>query len=478
MSRPSPDDHDEAYLEDRRRAALADDDYDESDDVDEDDGADGRRPNYAARRTAVVVAVTILIGIAVAVLVVPRGDGPLVLDEPEWNAVVDVARATGEIEVIGADGRRLVTITGQPRATELFTDGNHIALAVPDGLLLVDISTGRRREVQIERSWQTTRLDDTAAFVLLSAPRITGTVAIIDATTGRQIDIAAVADQRNPLLIADSVRSDPTGRAFAVGDGRNFQTIIVSFDDDEPAYVAGAPLALGDEIVITAATIGPSAELGIFDRTGTRRAAITSPPPVGGVLAGDRFVYITDDGQVLSVDADSDRPTERGLIPLPGGDEVTDVRPVAGGERLVAGGERFVTVVDLDGEIIHQAALPIGLQQPLPTGAWRCLPVVLTDRIIINDLVDGAALAEIGVESTSGSVAVSLDGCGVAVDGVFVSPAGTRRFGTSARQALPTPDGDGVVIVGADGRARLVTIGSDDTVELGEVGTLIGFATR
>ena len=48
----------------------------------------------------------------------------------------------------------------------------------------------------------------------------------------------------NPVLLADSIRADHDGTAFAIGDGRNFQTVVVRFGRADAVFF---PEELGHE---------------------------------------------------------------------------------------------------------------------------------------------------------------------------------------------------------------------------------------
>ena len=97
------------------------------------------------------------------------------------------------------------------------------------------------------------------------------------------------------MLLADSIRADADGTAFAIGDGRNFQTIVVRFGDTEATFFPDVPMAVADDLVVTSQTVGRSAELGLFDADGERRASIASEErPIGGLIDGDRFVFVSE----------------------------------------------------------------------------------------------------------------------------------------------------------------------------------------
>lgn len=441
-------------------------------DDEDDDGDDGRgggrpKPNYAGRRTLLVAALAI--AAAIAALLAYQGlrsdDTDVVLEPPPWNAIVEVDRGTGLVAVIDVDGTELDTVSAAGRVTAVETRGSQAALIGPGSLTLVDAARGRSVAVELERGWTTRALSDTDALVLISAPPSTGDLLIIDGTTGRQIDVARAADQRNPLLLADSIRADPTGRSFAIGDGRNFQTLVVSFDaidgiDDDVVFFPGVPLAISDDLVVTAATVGQSAELGLFDRDGSRRQAITSDRPIGGVIDGERFVYVTADGRVLS--AQRSEPTEVGIIPIPGSDDVREVTAVANGQRMLVTGERFSAVVALDGELLHLANRPAGQHTAPANYSWRCAPMLNNSVVSIIDLVDGTTVGEARLGAGEPADAdqpfdvISADGCAVAIGDRIISATGATTIVGEVRSIALAPDGTAAVVTARSGDTGLI----------------------
>jgi len=424
-------------------------------------------PNYRARRTLMVAALAVAAGVAavVAYSTFGNGDEALVIEPLGWNALVEVDRASGLVSVIDTAGNELDTIATSSRVNEIIARGSRLGLVGPDTLSLVDVDSARSVAVELERRWNTTALSDTDSLTLMSAPAATGGLLIIDGASGQQIDVARAADQRNPLLLADSIRSDPAGRSFAIGDGRNFQTLVVSFDalegiDDEVVFFPGVPLAISGDLVVTSANVGQSAELGLFDRNGERREAISTERPVGGVIDGDRFVYVTETGRVLS--ARSGSPEELGVVPVPGSDDVREVAAVAGGARIMVSGDRFSAVVTLDGELLHQSARPAGQIAPRPHYSWRCAPVFNNAVVSIIDLIDGSTVGEAQLDGAPPADreqpfdSVSADGCAVSIGDRIVSARGSTTLVGDIRSVSLAPDGTAAAITARSGAAGLL----------------------
>ena len=238
---------------------------------------------------------------------------------------------------------------------------------------------------------------------------------LIDATDGSQLDVGEVAEQSDPRLLADSIRVDDDGTAFAIGDGRNFQTVVVRFGRVDAEFFPDVPMAVADDLVVTSQTVGSSAEIGLFDAEGERLASIASEErPIGGLIDGDRFVFVSETGAIFAATAGDESPRRLGVIVLPQGDVVQAVWPALDGTRLVATGTGFLAIVDLDGTTLFQTTFATPTATLTPTPTWRCVPIggsgVFTSLV---DLVTGQAVADL---QGGDVVTVSSDGCGVQLD--------------------------------------------------------------
>ena len=60
----------------------------------------------------------------------------------------------------------------------------------------------------------------------------------------------------------------PSGRDVLVTDSGNFQSVLFSFDRDEPSYFPGRALAVDDELVVTTQNVGTEASITVFDHDG------------------------------------------------------------------------------------------------------------------------------------------------------------------------------------------------------------------
>ena len=252
-------------------------------------------------------------------------------------------------------GEEITTIRGTGRVDSVHASGDRLALVGATQIALVGIDGDEPIVIPIEQGSTVDRVATSGSFTLIIAPATAGNVTLIDAHDGTQLDVGELAEQTDPMLLADSIRANTDGTAFAIGDGRNFQTVVVRFGDDEATFFPDVPMAIADDLVVTSQTVGRSAEIGFFAADGERRASIASQErPIGGLIDGDRFVFVSETGAIFAATSDDDAPRRLGVIALPNGDTVRSVWPALDGRRLVAAGSGFLAIVDLDGTPLFQ----------------------------------------------------------------------------------------------------------------------------
>ncbi|HWM19364.1 MAG TPA: hypothetical protein VNO51_06740 [Ilumatobacteraceae bacterium] len=448
-------------------------------------------PNYAVRRAIVAGAAVVVTAVAVAAAVIAiRGEQEG--DErgvTTWNAVALVSRVNGAVRVVDEDGEEIATVRGTGRVDAVFTSGDRMALVGATQIALVGLDGADPIVVPIEQGSTVSRVATSRSFTLVVSPAASGNLTLIDATDGTQLDVGALAEQTNPMLLADSIRADSDGTAFAIGDGRNFQTVVVRFGQTDATFFPDVPMAVADDLIVTSQTVGRSAELGLFGADGERRASVASEErPIGGLVDGERFVFVSETGAIFEATADDDSPRRLGVIALPTGDVVQSVWPALDGTRFVAAGGGFLAIVDLDGTTLFQTTFTTATATLTPTPTWRCVPVggsgVFTSLV---DLRTGDTVADLQGADVTG---VSADGCGVETTGdggrSVVTPIGNTVLPAAVSTAWIAPDASAAVLVDTASIASLVRIdagragddGDAEPVELGEVDGLVAFLDR
>ncbi len=406
-----------------------------------------------------------------------------------WNAVALVSRVNGAVRVLDEDGEEITTIRGTGRVEAVHASGARLALVGATQIALVGIDGDEPIVVPIEQGSTVSRVATGGSFTLVVSPAVTGNLTLIDASDGTQLDVGELAEQTNPMLLVDSIRADTDGTAFAIGDGRNFQTVVVRFGRTDAAFFPDVPMAVADDLVVTSQTVGPSAELGFFDSEGARLASIASEErPIGGLLDGSRFVFVSDTGAIFAATADDDSARRLGVIALPQGDVVQSVWSALDGTRLVVAGSGFLAIVDLDGTTLFQTTFTTPTATLTPTPTWRCVPVggsgVFTSLV---DLGTGETVADLQAADVT---TVSGDGCGVQLTSdrgrSVVTPSDTMVLPAAVSTTWIAPDASAAVLVDTGSVASLVRIDNDDAgddevvepVELGEIDGLVAFLDR
>lgn len=412
------------------------------------------------------VAITAIVAFAVIGWRVVQGDSdPLIGSSVEWDEIALVDRTTGRTLTIDDAGETVQRFVGRGRATEVYTLREHVVIVGPTQIVL----EGREEPVVIpvDRNDTVTPLRTPDSLHMVIGRPTGGNVVIVDVETGELLDVGALAEQRDPLLFVETVRSTADGSAFAVADARRFQTIVVRSDEPMATFFPSQPLALSDDRVVTSQIVGRQADVGVFDRDSTSRTRVPTEIPAGGIMVDDALLMVSTGGGVYRVTDDATEADRIGEIALPSGATVTSVAPTFDGERLVVTGSVFQAVVDLEGTTLFSTtfASPVAAESPSPE--WRCLPVGGDDTFhSIVSLDDGEQVVDLtGVTVTD----VSQDGCTVLGErnglSEVISEAGIARLGR-VRAATLGPDGSTVVRTTTAGITELITI--DDDLELGD----------
>jgi hypothetical protein len=305
---------------------------------------------------------------------------------------------------------------------------------------------------------------------------------LVHGPTGDVIDTDDVAPIGGTRYEWAGSRAVPSGRDILVTDSGNFQSVLLSFDRDEPSYFPGLALAIDDDVVVTAQNVGANAAVDVFDHDGEAIAS-GATSSVRAALIGDGAIQlITVDGEVVSMSTSSGETESIGQLEI-GAVESGVVS--TSGDRLIVSGADGSAIVDTDGSVVGTYPQ----QEPLPgeqaTAGSTC--VILTDRsgpdgggqASIVTLADGSTVNEV---DTVAPLWATADGCTLAstvADGYqVVSPEAVSTVTTDGELAGLSPDGADVVLT-IGRRLSLVDAATgpvdDDGVDLGPAGRRIGF---
>lgn len=373
-----------------------------------------RSPNYAARRMLITtIGITAVVAAAVGVWRFTR-------DEPadaegggtDWNEVVFVDRATGAVGAVDVDDPAVVVAqaVGTGRVTDVHVEGDRVALVQAGQITLTGLGPTAPVVVPIDRDAVITRLPIHGALWLAVGSAAGGNVLLVDGTTGVTFDVGALSGQPSPRYFVDTMRFDAEGRAFAIADAVNGQTIVVDPTTEPPAaaFYADIPVAVAPERVVTSQVVGQQADLTLLDPERKVLGKVSGELPAGGVMVDGDVLVVSTEG-TISRFGEGDEEAERvGSVAVPAGDQVAAVRPTNGGDRLVVFGGTFQALVDLDGRTLFTTAFATPVQPgPIDPG-WTCLPV------------GGGETFTTLVDSESGEQLVDLRGVtvnGIASDG-------------------------------------------------------------
>jgi hypothetical protein len=443
-----------------------------------------RHPNFWVRRIVVIGGVVAVFLAAAAVvnslIDTTAGDTTSGAIDADWNRIVLVDERTGRVTVENDAGEETGRIDTGTRSIldAALVDTSALVVSATE-TSIVDLDAQSSTEVAIEAdavSWPSG-----SALTMIAAARSGARGILVHGPTGDVIDTDDVAPIAGTRYEWAGSRAVPSGRDLLVTDSGNFQSVLLSFDRDEPSYFPGLALAIDGDVVVTAQNIGANAAVEVFDHDG-ESVASGSTSSVRAALIGDGTIQlVTVDGEIVSMSMSSGETDSIGQLEI-GAVESGVVS--SSGDRLIVSGTDGSAIVDTDGSVV--GAFP--QQQPLPGGTATAgsTCVILSDgsapdgggRVTVVTLADGSIVNEVDVTVPLWSTA---DGCTVAstiADGYLVaSPEAVTTVTTDGELAGFSPDGASVVLSVAS-RLSLTdaTIGDDDAgVDLGPAGRRIGF---
>jgi hypothetical protein len=264
-----------------------------------------------------------------------------------------------------------------------------------------------------------------------------------------------------------------------VTDSGNFQSVLISFDRDEPSFFPGLALAVDADLVVTAQNVGSDATINVFDHAGEPVTTGRTSSVRAGMITDAGVVLVTVEGVVVTMSTSSGNTSDGARLDI-GTIESGSVTP--GGDRLVVTGATGTALVGAGGDVIasYDAQRPAS---GLPLTGSTCLVTVTADdtaepQIAVVDTTDGSVLVE-----ASGSEPLLSDASGCTVTTTtpagydLLSAEGVVRFETDDIALALSLDG-AALAVERDGRIALA--GSDpdtstDPIDLGPRGRTVHF---
>ncbi len=379
-----------------------------------------RSPNYLVRR-AIVVGLVVLAIAAVAIFAgrLLGGDGSgdgSGNANADWNSIVTVDDTTGTVVITDADGQEtnrfrlgLAALTD----TELI-DQTMIAIDT-DALGIVQLDA----EADITATDITT-VDIAAAGTLVRPSGTTQTAVAADTSSQRLVLVHGPTAEVIDTDTTDTVPgarydlglaiSEPAGRHILVTDSGNFQSVLFSFDREQPSFFSGLALAVNNDVVVTAANVGTNANVAVFDHAGEAGVAAQTTSVRAAMISNEMVILIGVDGEVLTMSLSSGDVSEIGTLTV---GTVESGHVSTSGDRLIVIGTDGTAIVDAEGVALVElpGARPTvsGLDDPAPRST-TCLVVqrAVAGEVSVIDLETGT----IGTEALAGADVLSpTDGC-------------------------------------------------------------------
>ena len=442
----------------------------------------GGGPNYLFRRAVVVGGVVAVL--ATASIVVGQLIGSGSQDSTsgavstDWNRVLLVDDRTGRVIVDDEQGEEVARIeSGVRNPTASAVVDSTLIVAGTDNVVVVDVGSESIEEFDLG-SEAIVRPSGSALTLLAPAPD-SGRAVLAHGPSGDVIDTDTFAPVVGARYEFDDARSSPSGRDVLVTDSGNFQSVLVSFDRDEPSFFPGLALAVDADLVITAQNVGSDATINVFDHTGEPVTTGRTSSVRAGMITDAGVVLVTVEGVVVTMSTSSGDTSDGARLDI-GTIESGSVTP--GGDRLVVTGATGTALVGADGAVIasYPAQRPAG---GLPLLGSTCFATVTADdaaepQITVADTIDGSVLAE-----ASGTEPLFSDASGCTV--VATAPSGYELLSAEGVSQFQTDDTarslslDGAAVaVERDGRLALTGLDPDastDPIDLGPRGRTVHF---
>jgi hypothetical protein len=280
---------------------------------------------------------------------------------------------------------------------------------------------------------------------------------------------------------ADS-SSSVSGRDVLVTDSGNFQSVLFSFDRDEPSFFPGLALAVDDTVVVTAQNVGNDATINVFDHSGTPVTTATTASVRAGMITDDGVVLVTVEGAVVIMSPSSGDTSDRSQLDV---GTIESGVVTTSGDRLITTGSSGTAIVGDDGVVVTD----LDAQRPAD-GATSigstCLSTLADgpetgEQITIVDVTNGSVLVE---ATGSGPLFADASGCVAATSTALgydlLSSSGVQQIQTGDAVLALSPDATAVAVE-RDGRLFLDSTGLgdasvDEPVDLGPRGRTVHFA--
>ncbi len=452
--------------------------------VDDDGPVNARsRPHYWIRRGIVVGGVVAVVATAALVITdladSSNGHGPSGTVSAEWNRIVLIDERTGRVIVDDEQGDELARIdTGIRSVLDSAVVDSTAVVVSATATSIVDLAGETTTEHTVGAdavTWPTG-----SGLTMIAADTDAARGLIIHGPSGDVIDTDSFDPIAGTRYEWSGARSGTSGRDILVTDSGNFQSVLFSFDRDEPSYFPGLALAVDDDVVVTAQNVGSNATVNVFDHDGRAISSGATTSVRAAIIGDDSIQLITVDGEIVTMTTSSGDTESAGRLTL--GSVEFGVVTTSGNRLVVVGADGSAIVDDTGAEI---GDYPGAQLAPETWAARGSTCVSLTDdtsgHVALVAFEDGSILNE---AATTAPRFPTADGCTIAsrvATGYQVtspdSVATVNVEGFSAVVGL-SPDGAKIALAIGDRLALADAATGSDTIDLGPTGRTVEFSRQ
>jgi hypothetical protein len=332
-------------------------------------------------------------------------------------------------------------------------------------------------------------------LVVLGQSSGSGPAFVVDLRTADVVDLVAASGNDDPLIVPTSVRATSSGSHLVFADLTESSSTLVDVATKSSTTLAGFPIDISDDRVITVTNRGDAVLVDAYDVSGERIGTVETVLLSTGMLRDDGDAIILGrDGSIHRLDFDDEDDDEVGTLadtlpalradeidpddagdePDPARAEVSTSFPLFDRQRLVAFVEGDIAVIDAAGELVGVVRLGEGPLQitSSPRPGDRCVLVGSSEE---STLVDVSTATEVFRDDLLLAYDRAADGCTLAwtdtttrsrVHGLEVDVTIDGRLtgmSDDASTVVVVEQSGGVAVVDVDSGER-TPVGSDDAV--------------
>lgn len=435
--------------------------------------------------------------VAVVRAVTGDGGGADSTEAAPWQRVV-VQTTEGDVVVFNRSLEEqhrvevdpLVLRRYPPVEGKVLLDGTQADVASAPVAAILDLATGDVEPIDLDAESDVDVLAPLAGtpIAVLGQASGGGPAFVVDIRTGAVTDLARAAGVDEPLILPSSVRATTSGSHVVFANLEEATTVLVDMTTSSATTLAGFPVDITDDLVMTVTNRGDGVLVDAYDLAGERIGTVETVLLAGGMLRDDGDALVVGrDGSIHRLDfggEDDDRvgsladrirelrpdeldPDDAGDEPDPAEADVGAAFPAWGHRRLVALVGGRAAVVDADGELVGVVTIDRTRTVQLASSVRvddRCIAVGTVEE---SALVDVESATEVFRADRILDIDRSADGCTVA-SGSHVRGPDTDVTIDGEVSGL-SDDGSTVLASGSGGAMAIVDVESGERTPLAGV---------